>query len=98
MQALEAADEALAAEEAPPPLSSRRSLLTLLATQLHHASTEGYDHIMSRPEMIQREIEALQVEFSMSTIPEADFHRKTALLNRMLAATKASHSTATYWH
>lgn len=50
---------------------------------------EGYDHILSQPALIHDEIEALKVDFSIDEISAADFHRKTAMLNRMLAATKA---------
>ena len=53
------------------------------------AAVEGYDHMLSQPALIHNEIEALEVDFSIDEISAADFHRKTALLNRMLATTEA---------
>ena len=58
-------------------------------TLIEDAVAEGYDHMLSQPVLIRNEIEALEVDFSIEVIPAADFHRKTSLLNRMLAATKA---------
>ena len=61
----------------------------LSAEDLSAAAVEGYDHMLFQPVWIRHEIEALEVDFVIEEIPAPDFHRKVALLNRMLAATKA---------
>ena len=52
------------------------------------ASSEGYEHLLGNALGIKNEIDAIEVEYSIDVLEGPEFHRKKALLDRMLEATK----------